>query len=78
MPYTESQRKANKASYERNKELRCLREKVKYWNNADDREAMKIATKRDYYKAQIKKLEELLNALPNTETVVQQNAPLSI
>lgn len=77
MPYTESQRKANKASYERNKEVRCLREKVKYWNNSSDRESMKIATKRNYYKAQIKKLEELLNALP-PDVVVQQNEPLSI
>jgi hypothetical protein len=77
MPYTESQRKANKASYERNKEVRCLREKVKYWNNSSDRETMKIATKRNYYKAQIKKLEELLNALP-PDVVIQQNEPLSI
>jgi hypothetical protein len=77
MPYTESQRKANKASYERNKEVRCLREKVKYWNNSSDRETMKIATKRNYYKAQIKKLEELLNALP-PDNAVQENEPPTI
>ena len=64
MPYTESQRKANKAYYERNKELICLHEKVKYWDSSNDREKMKNASKRSYYKAQIRKLEEQLNALP--------------
>lgn len=64
MPYTESQRKANKAYYERNKELICLHEKVKYWDSSNDREAMKNSSKRSYYKAQIRKLEEKLNELP--------------
>jgi hypothetical protein len=64
MPYTESQRKANKAYYERNKEIICLHEKVKYWDSSNDRETMKNASKRSYYKAQIRKLEEQLNELP--------------
>jgi len=68
MPYSEAQRRANKAYYERNKEVICLHEKVKYWNSAEDRETQKQASKRSYYKAQIRKIEELLNELP-PETV---------
>ena len=64
MPYSDAQRRANKAYYERNKELICLHEKVKYWDSSDEREIMKNASKRSYYKAQIRKLEEKLKELP--------------
>lgn len=64
MPITEAQRRANKKYYERNKEVICLHEKVKYWNDADERETQKNASKRSYYRAQIRKIEEKLNELP--------------
>lgn len=78
MPYTDAQRKANKAYYERNKELICLHEKVKYWDNSDERETMKVASKRSYYKAQIKKLENLLNALPPEVVWEKPSAPIAV
>ena len=64
MPYTESQRKANKAYYERNKNIICLHEKVKYWDNAEERDSKKNAVKREYLKAQIEKFQKQLNELP--------------
>lgn len=81
MPYTETQRKANKAYYERNKEIICLHEKVKYWDSSLDREKMKNASKRSYYKAQIRKLEEQLNALPpeqEEEKEIISPTPISV
>lgn len=64
MTYTEAQRKANKAYYERNKQIICLNEKVKYWDTAEDRENMKVKSKREYLIAVIKKYQDQLDLLP--------------